>query len=83
MKAIPRIISVKALQNKHLEILFDNGICKDYDCNVLLKRPEFFLLRDDAFFKSVKADTGGYGVSWNDDVDISEYEAWVNGKKIR
>lgn len=37
--------------------------------------------KNEAFFKSVKVDSGGYGVSWNDDIDLSEYELWVNGKE--
>ena len=40
----------------------------------------FQLIHNDAFFKSVKVDSGGYGISWNDDVDLSEYELWVNGE---
>ena len=28
-------------------------------------------------------DNGGYGVSWNDDIDISEYELWNMGKIIK
>ena len=27
-------------------------------------------------------DIGGYGVSWNEDIDISEYELWDSGKII-
>jgi len=30
----------------------------------------------------VKVDAGGYGISWNDDIDLSEYELWTNGKPI-
>ncbi|MBN2038275.1 MAG: DUF2442 domain-containing protein [Chitinispirillaceae bacterium] len=82
MEKIPRITDVKPLPEKHLEILFENGIRKDYNCNQVIKRPEFFLLSDEGFFRSAKVDTGGYGISWNDDVDISEYEAWVNGTLI-
>jgi len=82
MGTIPRIVKVKPLAGKHLEVVFDNGISKDYDCNPVLKRPEFFLLKDEGFFKSAKVDSGGYGISWNDDVDISEYEAWENGTMI-
>ncbi|MBN1983160.1 MAG: DUF2442 domain-containing protein [Chitinivibrionales bacterium] len=83
MEKIPRILRVKPLEGKHLEIQFDNGINKDYDCNAILNRPEFFLLKNDAFFKSVKADAGGYGISWNDDIDISEFEVWVHGTEIK
>ncbi|WP_044018806.1 DUF2442 domain-containing protein [Thermoanaerobacter italicus] len=35
------------------------------------------------FFKAVKVDAGGYGVSWNSELDLSEYELWKNGKEIK
>jgi len=25
---------------------------------------------------------GGDGISWNDDIDLSEYELWTNGEPI-
>ena len=37
-------------------------------------------LKDDAFFKNVRVDQAGYGVVWNDNVDLSESELWINGK---
>jgi hypothetical protein len=46
----------------------------------LLQRETFQLLKNETFFKLARVDLGGYGVSWNDDVDLSEYELWVNGK---
>lgn len=33
-----------------------------------------------AFFKNVKVEQGGYAISWNEDIDISEYELWSNSK---
>jgi hypothetical protein len=39
----------------------------------------FRLLKDDAFFKAVHVDAGGYGITWNDNADLSEYELWTNG----
>jgi hypothetical protein len=39
----------------------------------------FQVLKNDAFFKLVKVDAGGYGISWNDAADLSEYELWTNG----
>ena len=42
----------------------------------------FEVLKNDAFFKSVQADSGGYGISWNDDADLSEYELWTNGVEV-
>jgi hypothetical protein len=41
----------------------------------------FKALENEAFFRSVKVDSGGYGVSWDDAVDLSEYELWVNSKE--
>jgi len=77
----PRVESVKPLEDKRLFVRFVNGVEKIYDCNQLLHLEMFRSLKNEAFFKSVKVDTGGYGVSWNDDVDLSEYELWVNGKE--
>jgi len=28
----------------------------------------------------VKADKHGYGISWNDEIDLSESELWLNGE---
>jgi hypothetical protein len=73
--------SVKPLEGKRLLVKFVNGVEKIYDCNQLLHLEMFRLLKNEAFFKSVKVDAGGYGVSWSDDADLSEYESWVNGKE--
>ena len=78
---IPKIQSVKPLENKKLLVKFENGIEKIYDCNQLSHLDMFQLLKQDAFFKSVKVDAGGYGISWNEDMDLSEYELWINGKE--
>jgi hypothetical protein len=40
----------------------------------------FAPLKNPSFFKNVKVETGGYAVYWNDNIDISEYELWKNGK---
>ncbi len=77
----PKVKSVKLLADGRLVITFVNGLEKVYDCNQLLHLEMFQSLKNDVFFKSVKVDAGGYGISWNDDVDLSEYELWVNGKE--
>jgi len=78
----PRIKSVTPLTEKFLLVTFVNGIQKVYDCQRLLSLDRFQLLRNEAFFKSVTVDLGGYGVSWNDEMDLSEYELWNNGVKV-
>jgi hypothetical protein len=77
----PKVESVKPLEGRRLLVKFVNGVEKVYDCNQLLHLEMFQPLTNEAFFKSVKVDAGGYGVSWSDDVDLSEYELWVNGKE--
>jgi hypothetical protein len=75
----PRVKSVEALSGKRLRIAFDNGAVQNYDCNPLLDLPAFRDLKDDAFFRNVQPDTHGYGIIWNDDVDLAESELWING----
>ena len=78
----PKILSVQALENKKLLVKFVNDVEKIYDCNPLLSLEMFEVLKNDAFFKAVKVDAGGYGISWNDDADLSEYELWTNGVEV-
>lgn len=41
-----------------------------------------FSISDKELFKKVQVDTGGYGISWNDDLDLESEEIWENGEKI-
>jgi hypothetical protein len=38
------------------------------------------VLENESFFRQVKVDAGGYGISWSDTIDLSESELWLNGK---
>lgn len=80
MEKIPRIKEVKIIGETRLLVTFESGIKKIYDCSSLLSSPQFHLLASPAFFNAVRVDPGGYGVSWSDDIDLSEYELWTNGK---
>ena len=80
MPGTPRIKSVRAIGNSELLVCFENGVEKTYDCAPLFARREFHLLKVPAFFRAVRVDAGGYGISWNDNLDLSEYELWANGK---
>ena len=77
-----RVKEVKALDNLMLSVLFVNGARKLYDVKQLFpKFPQMFApLKDNpALFKNVIVDCGGCGISWNEDIDISECELWENG----
>ncbi|MCX8035526.1 MAG: DUF2442 domain-containing protein [Candidatus Sumerlaeia bacterium] len=79
---MPRIKRVEAVPPFKLRVYFENGVERYYNCEALLHLPQFHLLKDPGFFKAVRVDPGGYGISWNDDLDLSEYELWTNGKTV-
>jgi hypothetical protein len=76
----PKIVAATPLENYRLRIVFSNHITKIYDCSALLAHPIFSLLHDQAIFRAVHVDQGGYGVFWNDDIDLSESELWLHGE---
>jgi len=77
-----KIKSVRALQNYILEITFENSEIKYYDVKPLFKKWIVFekLKNMQGLFQQVKVDAGGYGVSWNDEIDLSCNELYINGK---
>jgi len=78
----PKIEDVRAEDDKTLRVRFDNGGTKLYDCKPLLRSEPFRPLNDDVIFRQVRTDTNGYGIVWNDDIDLAESELWLNGKDI-
>jgi hypothetical protein len=47
---------------------------------VLLSDDHFRPLISEAFFRIVHVDPFGYGIAWNDEVDLVESELWLKGK---
>ena len=76
----PKINSANALDNHTLLIEFNNSAKKIYDITPLLEKEMFLALKNSAFFRNVQVEKGGYAVFWNENIDISEYELWINGK---
>ena len=79
-----KIKSVSALPDYKLSIQFSQGVTKIYDITPLFaKIHAFTLLKDNpSEFFSVSVDVGGYGIVWNDDLDLSCDELWENGTQI-
>ena len=75
----PKIKYVEALNNYRLFIIFENGKIKIYSLKNLLKEPVFSSLKNETLFYQAKKEENGYGIIWNDEIDISEYEVWKNG----
>lgn len=76
----PKILNVTPKPKKTLLVTFEGGGRRVYDCMPLLQNDVFKPLRDDSFFRCAHADSHGYGVVWNDDIDLAESEIWLNGK---
>ena len=78
-----KIKNVTPLKDFKLSIQFAEGITKIYDMKKLIENNKKFEdLKDINIFNSVEVDIGGYGVIWNDDIDISCDELFENSKKI-
>ncbi len=79
-----RIQKIRPLENFELLATFQNGIEKRYDVKQLYKA--FPQLREvekvSELFEQVQVDAGGYGISWNDNLDIDAEEIWENGIKV-
>jgi len=83
MEKYPKILNVKPIEKFNLIITFSNNVVKKYDCTKMIKKHSIFKqLLNKAFFKNVNVDTGGYGIYWNSEIDISEAELWNNGEII-
>lgn len=79
----PKIKKIKIDSQQYiLIVLFDNGIVKEIDFKEKLQDDFYNDLKNKILFEQAQVDSGGYGVSWNEDIDISEYELWNIGKII-
>jgi len=78
----PKVQAVKAIDGHTLLVEFDNQQKRQYDVAPLFAKEMFSPLKNEVLFKSVKVDTGGYAVVWNEDIDISEYELWRHGQPL-
>ena len=75
-----KIKNVFPLPEHRLSVQFAEGCTKIYDINPLFEQiPAFNELKDSHLFSYVCVDVGGYGIVWNDDLDLSCDELWENG----
>ena len=79
-----KVKSVSPLPDFRLSVQFSEGITKLYDMAPLFERiPAFRGLRENAAeFSSVSVDIGGYGIVWDDELDLSCDELWENGTAV-
>jgi hypothetical protein len=79
----PRIKEVKALTNRKIYIVFEDGIKKIYDMNDIIQSNPFYnKLKNDEYFNKVKP--RGTSVEWPDGEDVcpenlyNESEDFIN-----
>lgn len=79
-----KVKNVIALENFKLLVEFENSVKKCYDVGKLFNKYEDFkaLSTIKNLFEQVQVDVGGYGISWNDDIDLSCNELYKNGGEI-
>jgi len=79
-----KIKNVAALPDYRLSVQFSEGVTKIYDIKPLFDRlPIFAALKDDKqTFYNVSVDVGGYGIVWNDELDLSCDELWEHGTQV-
>ncbi len=80
-----KVKAVNVLPDYRLSVQFAEGITKIYDLKPLFdKWPVFTELKNNQeLLYSVEVDAGGYGVVWNDDIDLSCDELYENGETVK
>lgn len=79
-----KVKAVNALPDCCLSVQFAEGVTKIYDVKPLFDKWEAFrkLQESPELFSTVEVDEGGYGVVWNDDLDLSCDELYANGETV-
>lgn len=72
---------VSPIADYRLHVLFTDGERREYDGKPLVERWSIFqsLCSVPHLFAQVPVDQGGYGIRWNDDLDLSCNELYEHG----
>lgn len=75
-----KIKKIEPLKRQILKVYFENKKIKYYDMNKAINEiKELEPLKDENIFNKALVDVGGYGIIWNDEMDISSEEIYING----
>lgn len=80
-----KVKAVNALPDYMLSVQFAEGVTKIYDVKPLFSVWNSFkaLQKYYELFRSVRVDQGGYGIVWNDELDLSCDELFENGETVK
>ena len=79
-----KIKTVNPLPDYKLSVQFAEGATRLYDIRPLFDRIPAFrrFIEEPELFYEVRVDMGGYGVIWNDYIDLACDEIFENGKAV-
>ena len=79
-----KVKAVSPLPDFRISVQFAEGVTKIYNVEPLFSKWESFQeLKDRDLFSEVEVDVGGYGIIWNDELDLSCDELFENGETIK
>ena len=70
----PTVVEVKPEKNYFLALKFDNGEIKHFDVKPYITGSWYGMLKDEAYFNSVKVN--GYSIEWADGQDLCPDELY-------
>lgn len=77
-----KAVELKFLAGTSLQVLFQDGVVKQYDMRRLFpKYPQLKALEDRSLFLSGKL-MGAYGIFWNDELDIEAETIYEDGQTV-
>lgn len=79
-----KVKNVSPLPEFKLSVQFSEGVTKIYDVSQLFEKIAVFKHFEEhpEEFGCVAVDVGGYGIVWNDDLDLSCDELWEHGVQV-
>ena len=79
-----KVKNVSPLPDYKLSVQFSEGVTKLYDLKPLFTKLPIFteLQNNPELFSSVSVDVGGYGIIWDDELDLSCDELWEHGEQV-
>ena len=80
-----KIKNVIPIPDFRLIVQFSEGVAKVYDMKPMFDRLPIFRQLEDSSdkFMRVTVDVGGYGIIWDDDLDLSCDELWEHGVTVK
>ena len=83
---MPETIKIKyitTLSDLKMLVEFNNGVIKLYDAHELLEKYDFCApLKNPEIFSKAFVPHGGFGVIWDENMDISEWGLWDGGIEL-